>query len=363
MNKVSELNAILSKSFNWHKSRMNCLTQILIALFTVKTVNLRELAVAMVSKTQINSREQRLYRFFAHFKIDSFQIASWLYKLFVANGEKVYIAIDRTNWFWGKSAINIFMLSICFEGIAIPILWRVLPKDGTSSGKEQIALCQRFVDGFGDDCIEGLLADREFANKQFITWLDSLEIPFYIRVKGDSMISIKGRKWQKASYVFSDVKPYKTKVFGMRSEVFGGKYYLTASRNERGELMIIVTNADYKNAIAIYLRRWEIESLFQALKGRGFRFEETHMTYPERIEKMIVILAIGFAWAHKVGEWRAKLKPIRLKKFNNQLRPQYSYFRYGLDFIRDAFTGLILNKKSIKKCFNLLKIAQQEVLI
>ena len=87
------------------------------------------------------------------------------------------------------------------------------------------------------------------------------------------------------------------------------------------------------------------------------------MTYPERIEKMIVILAIGFAWAHKVGEWRAKLKPIRLKKFNNQLRPQYSYFRYGLDFIRDAFTGLILNKKSIKKCFNCLKIAQQEVLI
>ena len=74
MNKVSELNAILSKSFNWHKSRMNCLTQILIALFTVKTVNLRELAVAMVSKTQINSREQRLYRFLHTLKLIHFKL-------------------------------------------------------------------------------------------------------------------------------------------------------------------------------------------------------------------------------------------------------------------------------------------------
>ena len=358
MNKVSELNGILSKHFNWHKSRVDCLTQILIALFTVKTVNLCELAVAMVSKTKVDSRQKRLYRFFAHFEINFTSIASWLFKLFVTDGKKVYIAIDRTNWFWGKSPINIFMLSICFEGIAIPVLWTVLPKDGTASGQEQIGFCQRFVDCFGIDCIEGLLADREFGNKQFITWLNSLKIPFYIRVKGDSMIRIKGKKWREASYVFSDIKPYEVKVFGMRSEVFGGKYYLTASRNERGELMIIVTNTDYKNAVAIYLRRWEIESLFQALKGRGFRFEETHMTYPDRIEKMIAILAIGFAWAHKVGEWRATIKPIRLKKINNQLRPQYSYFRYGLDYIRDAFTGLILDKKRIKKCFEILALAQ-----
>jgi len=146
----------------------------------------------------------------------------------------------------------------------------------------------------------------------------------------------------------------------MRSEVFGGKYYLTASRNERGELMIIVTNANYKNAISIYLRRWEIESLFQAFKGRGFRFEQTHMTYPERIEKMIAILAIGFAWAHKVGEWRATIKPIRLKKINNQFRPQNSYFRYGLDYSRDAFTGSFLDKKRIKKCLEILDLAQME---
>ena len=76
---------------------------------------------------------------------------------------------------------------------------------------------------------------------------------------------------------------------------------------------------------------------FFGLKSRGFRFEDTHMTKPERIEKLLILLAIGFAWAHKVGEFKAKLKPIALKKHKNgQKRPQNSYFRYGFDFIREA---------------------------
>lgn len=45
--------------------------------------------------------------------------------------------------------------------------------------------------------------------------------------------------------------------------------------------------------------------LFQSLKGRGFCFEETRLTHYERIAKLILLLVIGFCWAHKVGEWQA----------------------------------------------------------
>jgi hypothetical protein len=59
---------------------------------------------------------------------------------------------------------------------------------------------------------------------------------------------------------------------------------------------------------------------------------------------MVALLAIAVAWAHKVGEWKAKLKPIMMKKFLTSFRPQYSFFRYGLDHLRQ----LIFQKNSGK---------------
>jgi hypothetical protein len=103
------------------------------------------------------------------------------------------------------------------------------------------------------------------------------------------------------------------KYYAMAVYVFGQKVFLAGSRSERGELIVVATNQHPRNAIAIYLRRWEIESLFQSLKGRGFHFENTHITQQERIAKLIALLAIGFAWAHKVGEWLALHKPIVIK--------------------------------------------------
>ncbi|VEB37557.1 transposase [Legionella cherrii] len=47
--------------------------------------------------------------------------------------------------------------------------------------------------------------------------------------------------------------------------------------------MIVPTNQHPKNAIPIYLRRWEVECLLSALKGCRFRFEETHITTLERV--------------------------------------------------------------------------------
>ncbi len=91
------------------------------------------------------------------------------------------------------------------------------------------------------------------------------------------------------------------------------------------------------------------ECLFSALKGRGFCFEETYLTDRARIKKLMALLAIGLCWAHKTGEWRSTIKPIRLCKRRSGTRPQHSYVRYGLDFIRDILLNPFRKRDSFRK--------------
>jgi hypothetical protein len=183
MKYISELRDILGEHFNWHKSRLDCFTQMLLGLFIVRSVNLSDIAVAMQDKTSKETRNKRVYRFFRYFEFDFTCIAKCIFNLMFSSHDKVYIAIDRTNWYWGKSKINIFMLSVCYEGIAIPLFWTLLRKAGTSNAQEQQRLVERFINCFGRARIQSILGDREFANQAFISWLNEHQIPFHIRIK------------------------------------------------------------------------------------------------------------------------------------------------------------------------------------
>ena len=349
MNRISELKEMLSDNLSWNKARIDCLARLLLALFAVRTVNLSELAVGFGAEAEISSRYRRLQRFFALLKLDYTELASWIFKLFFWDEEQLfYVVIDRTNWYWGKRKINVFTLGIAYEGLAIPLFWMLLPKAGNSNFEEQKKLITRFVKCFGKGKVLGILADREFGHGHLFKWLNKQKIPFYIRIKEGSLVNIRTKKWITAKKLFNDVQVKTEKPFLMAVDVFGAHVYLSGSRSERGELMIVATNQSPKNAIPIYLRRWEIESLFQGLKGRGFRFEETHMTELDRIEKLMAVLAIAFCWAHKVGEWKAHTrKAISFKKHCNGLRPQNTFFRYGFDYLRDIILNPFNQKMAI----------------
>lgn len=59
--------------------------------------------------------------------------------------------------------------------------------------------------------------------------------------------------------------------------------------------MVLACNADSDKALLRYAQRWQIETLFSALKSRGFNLEDTHITTTHRLDKLLSLLAIAFA--------------------------------------------------------------------
>ena len=50
------------------------------------------------------------------------------------------------------------------------------------------------------------------------------------------------------------------------------------------------------------------------------------------------MLTVAFCCAHKTGEWRHEEKAIVIKKHGRKLQ---SYFRYGLDYLRDILLNWV----------------------
>lgn len=318
MNRISELKRIIKQNFGWNKSRVDCFALMLLSLFSVRTVNLSEIAISFASKARIESRYKRLQRFFRYFTFDYNTLAKWVFGLFV-NKKKIYLTIDRTNWFWGKTKINILTLGIAYEGMAIPLFWKLLNKSGNATANEHKDIIKRFVNLFGKACIAGILADREFASGDLFGWFNKENIPFFIRIKEGAIVKIKGKKFKSAKKLFNYLECKQRNTYEMTVEISDEIVYLAGSRSERGELMIVATNVRTRNAVEIYLRRWEIETLFSCLKTRGFYFEVTHLKHLERIEKMMALLTVGVCWAHKIGEWCSEKKPSRFSCKNRDL--------------------------------------------
>ena len=157
------------------------------------------------------------------------------------------------------------------------------------------------------------------------------------------------------SDLFRDLKATEQCYRKRRVLITGIKVYISALRLDDGELLILASPQFNALAVQDYALRWEIETLFSCLKGRGFNLEDTRLTDPSRVKKLVAVLAVGFCWSYLTGEWRHDVvKPIRIK---NHGRLSQSVFRYGLDFVQMAIQQLMVlkNKENFMQILAVLR--------
>jgi hypothetical protein len=113
------------------------------------------MSMGFASDALQESRYRRIQRFI-HGHSLSFDKVAWLVMaLFGFLHTPFYLAMDRTNWQWGKKNLNILMLALVYKGVAIPVYWLLLNKKGNSDTRERIAIMKRFIRQFGKERLWG----------------------------------------------------------------------------------------------------------------------------------------------------------------------------------------------------------------
>jgi hypothetical protein len=333
--KSSELVTIFHEQSGWNLARVKFFVLMIRALCKVQNVGFEKLATAFDCCADTSSSLRRIQRFMAAYILDTDLIAKFIFRL-LPHKPPFRLAMDRTNWKFGQKNINVLVIAVIYQGVAFPLLFKLLPKFGNSNTRERIELIERFIHLFGSDALDCLTADREFVGEKWIKYLNDQQIRYYIRIRENFwVLQPHNGKRVKASWLFLNLPLNGCRVNHRIVYLNNQLCYLSASKGKgkdgKPELQIIISFNNPENALDIYKERWQIETAFRALKTSGFNIEDTHLTEIERIEKLFALVIVAFTWAYLVGDYLHKyIKPIPIKKHGNKAK---SLFKHGLTYI------------------------------
>jgi hypothetical protein len=327
-----------------HLSRQKFIVNFLFAMIEARQVQFPEIAAHFTSLANPASRLRRIQRFFADFHLPELWLAHLMMKWLPAG--KLTLCLDRTNWRFGSMEINILALTAAYRGVGIPVFFSLLPKKGNSATLERIDLMQRFLAAFGSERIGCLIADREFIGEQWYGFLLQSHIPFFIRLPKHHYFSIGGVERQAEQLLQKRNKCLLDNV------LIGGYYLSVAIKRLPDDYLIVLTNTVAHQALTTYRQRWTIEIFFQSIKKRGFNLEATHLQDLSRLHKLITLVALAFTCWLVVGLWLDQhRKAIVLKNHGYKAN---SFFRHGLDYIRQAYREGHSQLQHIEHVFQIL---------
>jgi len=329
----------LKKHFSFTKPRLKVLSCLIVGIIRCRDVNLVKLASYQTSDATEDSQYRKLQRFFKLWQFDWKEAARLTLSKVKKPPEGYTLAMDRTNWKFGKTHINILTVGIVIGKVSMPLVWSTLPqttKRGNSNAKQRIALMNKVLKVLPAKDIYCFTMDREFNGYDWLKWLDENGIAYVLRLRKNTQVNGKDAKKYRST---RKAKSHETKeIFGLQL-YFGCKFI---SKGRADYLYVISNRFEPLEALEIYKRRWSIEVLFGHLKKKGYNLENTHMSDRQKIDKLIAVLTLAFLFTIGLGilfKENCTLSPYQKRK---------STFRLALDLLNSMLAQPSKHKEKIK---------------
>jgi len=317
-----------------HKKRQEFLDKLIGGIIKSRSVTFPEIADKIDSPNKVSSLERRIQDFFEKVVFNFEKLVS--YFLGFIHHDKLELSIDRTEWDFGATQINILCVTVGIGKMGIPLYFEMLDNNsGNSHTDDRIGLFQTLVKQIGIHRIDKLIMDREFIGHDWLKWLKKKGINFCVRVPKHHKITLAdGRRvnaedcWKKDGH-----RLFKNVI------VDGVVVNCVVSTDANGDFLFLIGTLPAKQLKKTYKKRWTIEVFFQALKGRGFNLEASRLRCLEKYRKLFAVVSMAYTLCWAIGIEESRKNPVKPK---NHGYPQYSVFRRGLNSMRAFYKKQIL---------------------
>lgn len=247
-----------------------------------------------------------------------------------AGGARIHLTMDRTEW----GDFNILYVCVGWRGRALPLLWAMLGP-GASSFAEQKALLAVVARWLPPKAHVLLLGDREFGTGVLAQWALRQGWGVCLRLRAHEYVCRAGALYfERLPLLLPGQRRFWPHVaFTQKHAVVGLNLAMYWAPTAAEPWYLITTEPTCKQACSSYQKRFRIEEMFKDFKnnGRGFGLELTGLRHADRLERLLLALALVYTWLLLWGAY--VIATGQQKLVDNVRSPTLSVLQTGLRFV------------------------------
>ena len=315
-----------------------------LALFSFGVVQARHCQASIVAEElaavgKADSLTRRFQRWLSNARIDVTLCCAWWIKWVLSqyDGARPILLVDETKL---GDRIGVMMVSLAFEQRAIPLIWCCYiansKADYPAQGQVNLItdLIQRVMAALPQGCQPLLEADRGIGNSSnLMRAMNELGMSYLFRVKKGSVFTSRRGKQQKLHQLvkMGESKTLVGWIFTQERQTKAFVHLIWEAGQK--EPWCLVSNDATIQGHDYAQRVWQEES-FRDLKSGGWQWQCSRITQPDRAERLILVLALAYAWMLTQGCFVLHAERAIQLQVTKGCEQVYSIFRLGLRFFK-----------------------------
>ena len=283
-------------------------------MLDVRSANLMDLSASLPRNSErIDMRYQWISRLLGNDLIDTDRVmapfASEVLRNASRGGQQLVLIIDQSKANDTQQAI---VVAVRVGGRSLPIAWRVKETEGAIGFAEQRAALETALALLPEGAKVVLMGDRFYGSPDLITWCRSKGWDWRLRLKADLLV-FEGGGESTVAHCFARGERMLTDI-----ELTGKRVRTNIGMvHEDGHpepWFIAMSDTPTTAKTFDYGMRWGIEAMFSDFKSRGFGLEDSQLQRVDRMDRLILVMALALYWAVSTGMCAAENAALPVEK-------------------------------------------------
>lgn len=226
-------------------------------------------------------------------------------------GQTVLLSLDQTDL---SNRMALLMISLRVGGRSLPLVWMAEEGAANIGFEGQKRLLEQVLAWLPKGAQVLLSADRFYPSCDLFEWLQGHGWHYRLRLKGNVLADPGyGDEVTTGALAQGVTERYLPNVRLFARGVMTNVGILHEAGH--AEPWIIAMNClPTRSAVLDYGARWGIEPMFSDFKSRGFELEDSQLERADRLERLVLIMALAMHWCVSIGRSDAANSPTPLEK-------------------------------------------------